>query len=105
MKVQFGSETVLTLENEERKLDEISFSLCEIIMIKSFKRGETARIEILPSYLRQFNSNFINKLEYQNNTRICYELTLISFIENSVKQTKKGKIYSVFTLSKGKYIR
>ena len=94
------SEIVINI-NEERRLDETHLNQCEVIIIKSMKKGETSKIEILPSYLNQFDSNILNNKKFNNNTRIIYELTLIDFIENNERFTKKGKLYQVFFINKG----
>ena len=90
-------------EFEQVKLDGINFAVCEGIMIKSLKKGETSKIEILSSYLKEHKNNilFLNNIEFDYKSRICYEITLNNFIENNEKQTKKGKKYTMFKLAKG----
>jgi len=74
-------------------------------MIKSLKKGETSRIEILPYFLSKNLNNLLEKhgLKYDDNSRIVYEIKLINFRELLEKETNKGKKYRSVTLMKGNY--
>jgi hypothetical protein len=94
---------ILDKEFLDTTLEENKFSLCEITMIKSLKKGETSRIEILPHFLSKNLNNLLGKfgLKYDNKSRIIYEIELINFKELIEKETNKGKKYQCVTLSKG----